>query len=315
VLNENFSGALTLYPAGETRKASFVGREVQVKYKHWRRYYGGVITKENGDGTFEVEFDDGDVIEDVCRSMLKGPLQPEVATSFSVKSDLCTIEDGRSLHYVDVPRKLLYMSDGRAFPLANRCVPVEILEGHRNVVRTQTRRIYLPQSWEEFSTHSQLALDCHKVLSANVMKKDGKYNDWYRAQLLNKDTYSTAIHNIEAGDVIACHQFSSPQFEQDEFPADYVFMMGELVMKKLKQKRKKGGRRNRRQYRRYQAGSIGRVVGENASGQLKIMFRDSDGEYDENRFEYISMAGLERYRSVNSQVENRSSDSSSEEEE
>jgi hypothetical protein len=318
VLNENFSGALTPTPAGETRKASFVGREVQVKYRGWRRYYGGVITNENDDGTFAVEFDDGEVEEDVCTSMIKEPLQPEVAPSFSVKSDLCTIEDGRSLHYVDVPRKLLYMSDGRTFPLANRSVPVELLEGHRNVVRTQTRRIYLPQSWEEFSTQSQLVLDCHKVLSANVMKKDGKYNDWYRAQLLNKDTYSTAIHNIEAGDVIACHQFSSPQFEEDEFPADYVFMMGELVMEKFEQKRKKGRRRNRRNRRRCkrdQAGSIGRVVGANTSGQLKIMIRDSDGEYDENRFKYISMIGLERYRSVNSQVENHSSDYSSEEEE
>ena len=94
--------------------------------------------------------------------------------------------------------------------------------------------------------------------------------------------------------------------------------MHEKSLEKFEQKRKKGRRRNRRNRRRCkrdQAGSIGRVVGANTSGQLKIMIRDSDGEYDENRFKYISMIGLERYRSVNSQVENHSSDYSSEEEE
>ena len=76
------------------------------------------------------------------------------------------------------------------------------------------------------------------------MKRDGKEHDFFRATLLNETTYSKALVRIKPNDVIACHQFSTPQDATEDFPIDYVFMLGELVNCKKKERGKKGKEEN-----------------------------------------------------------------------
>jgi len=133
------------------------------------------------------------------------------------------------------------------------------------------------------------------------MKKDGREHDFFRATLLNKTTYSKALVRIQANDVIACHQFLSPQDATGDFPIDYVFMLGELVNCQAKKRKlkKKSWRKS--------VSKVGRIIGFETDGRLKIhirntradMKRDDDEQKDEtyrkDNWEYFSRDELSRY--------------------
>ena len=48
------------------------GDKVTAKVKGWTKHYPGTIKRDNGDGTFDIEFDDGETKRDVPRSMIEG---------------------------------------------------------------------------------------------------------------------------------------------------------------------------------------------------------------------------------------------------
>ena len=48
------------------------GDKVRAKVKGWTKSYPGTIKRDNGDGTFDIEFDDGETKRDVPQSMIEG---------------------------------------------------------------------------------------------------------------------------------------------------------------------------------------------------------------------------------------------------
>ena len=49
------------------------GQKVEARYKGKAKYYSGVITRVNRDGTFDIRYDDGDKESSVKRSLIKAP--------------------------------------------------------------------------------------------------------------------------------------------------------------------------------------------------------------------------------------------------
>ena len=106
------------------------------------------------------------------------------------------IERDRRIYCVDFERKLLFLDDGRVWRIAAKCIAVDIFEGHRPNIARLIQRVYLPETWDEFAYQAQLILDCHRILSASVMIEDSRRGDWYRAIVLNEETYENALIRI-----------------------------------------------------------------------------------------------------------------------
>ena len=292
-----------------------IGKRVEGKLraKRWTRYFPGKIVKiikRMNTIKFKIHFDDDerwvlqkDEILDFDKLLVKyGVVENKNKDiKFTVQEDLCMFELENKLHAADIKRNLIYMPNGNIMRIAQKKIPVDLVESHRNILKAKTKRIFLPQTWEEFSYQAQLILDTHKIKSAHVMKKDGREHDFFRATLLNKTTYSKALVRIQANDVIACHQFLSPQDATEDFPIDYVFMLGELVNCQAKKRKlkKKSWRKS--------VSKVGRIIGFETDGRLKIhirntradMKRDDDEQKDEtyrkDNWEYFSRDELSRY--------------------
>ena len=48
------------------------GAKVKAKVKGWTKFYPGTIKRDNGDGTFDIEFEDGEIMRYVERSRIEG---------------------------------------------------------------------------------------------------------------------------------------------------------------------------------------------------------------------------------------------------
>ena len=78
--------------------------------------------------------------------------------------------------------------------------------------------------------------------------------------MLNETTYSKALVRIKPSDVIACHQFSSPQDATGFYRRLYAWR----AVNCKKKKEKKKGRRRTSLLR------LGRIIGFEADGRLKV---------------------------------------------
>ena len=67
--------ARRLARADERRRTFWVGQRVEARFRGQRRYYKGVISSENGDGTWGVRYDDGDAETAVATEMISAPAQ------------------------------------------------------------------------------------------------------------------------------------------------------------------------------------------------------------------------------------------------
>jgi len=56
---------------------------------------------------------------------------------FTVQEDLCMFELENKLHAADIKRNLIYMPNGNIMRIAQKQIPVDLVESHRNILKAK----------------------------------------------------------------------------------------------------------------------------------------------------------------------------------
>jgi hypothetical protein len=264
------------------------------RQRHHRRHHrreprffpGYVKAHDEKTGLFTITFDDDDNTDSECKieqikrkncfshaeqdllkcSVLgKNNIMQHLNCTFdeldkSTPSEVLLEDKDFDVYCVDFKSSLLHLPDGGILALERGPLCVDLMPSSENVRESKTRRIQVPTSWSLFAYQARKVLDCHHVVSASVMEYTEQ--GWTRGDMLNAETYQSALPRIQHDAIIACHEFASPQMVTDSFDQNYVFIAGEMVAYV--------GRR--RQRRLSCAAGSGRILGfDRSSRQFKLM--------------------------------------------
>ncbi|KAH8060043.1 tudor domain-containing protein [Aureococcus anophagefferens] len=95
-------------PAAGKGGAFAVGAKVEAKYRGKSKYYAGVIATDNGDGTYNIDYDDGEKETKVAEALIKAsaaapaPAAPGTGGAFAVGAEVEARYRGKSKYYAGV---------------------------------------------------------------------------------------------------------------------------------------------------------------------------------------------------------------------
>ncbi|KAH8049813.1 tudor domain-containing protein [Aureococcus anophagefferens] len=103
------AAAAAAAPAAGKGGAFAVGAKVEARYRGKSKYYAGVIAKDNGDGTYDIDYDDGEKESKVAEALIKASAPAPAATgtggAFAVGAKVEARYRGKSKYYAGVIAK------------------------------------------------------------------------------------------------------------------------------------------------------------------------------------------------------------------